>query len=192
MTIRIMRAVLVFLTAAHRAHHFLARMGHSEMRILFVCLALAGGAFSQQASITSIVGRVTDPSGAALPGASVTAVEDGTQQTYSGKTNEEGLYSFPFVRIGTYTITATAPGFGAMVRKGVLVQVNQVVRINLDLAVGQATEKVTVSGEAAPIATDEASISEVLGEQTVSSLPLNGRDVLRAAALTPGVLTGFK
>src|SRR6267142_2629864 len=94
----------------------------AEMRILFVCLALAGGALAQQASITSIVGRVADPSGAALPGASVTAVEDGTQQTYSGKTNEEGSYSFPFVRVGTYTIMATAPGFAAMVRTGVLVK----------------------------------------------------------------------
>ena len=158
MTIRFMRAVLVFLTAAHRAPHFLARKSPTEMRILFMCLALAGGAFAQQASITSIVGRVADPSGAALPGASVTAVEDGTQQIYSGKTNEEGLYSFPFVRVGTYTITATAPGFATMVRKDVLVQVNQVVRINLDLAVGQASEKVTVSAAPAPIATDEASI----------------------------------
>src|SRR5256885_545354 len=132
------------------------------------------------------VGRVTDPSGAALPGASVTAVEDGTQQTYSGKTNEECLYSFPFVRVGTYTITATAPGFGTMMCKDVVVQVNQVVRINLDLAVGQASEKVTVSAAPAPIATDEASISEVLSQKAVGDLPLNGRDVLRAAALTPG------
>src|SRR6266852_1887774 len=157
MTTKFMRVVLVNLAAAYRTPYLLARVRHAGMRILFVCLALTGGAFAQQASITSIVGRVTDPSGAALPGASVTAVEDGTQQTYSGKTNEEGLYSFPFVRVGTYTITATAPGFATMVRKGVLVQVNQVVRINLDLAVGQASEKVTVSAAPPPIATDEAS-----------------------------------
>src|SRR5437879_3476795 len=119
MTTRFMRAALVLLAPAYGA---LVRTG---TRILFMCLALAGGALAQQASITSIVGRVADPSGAALPGASVTAVEDGTQQTYSGKTNEEGLYSFPFVRVGTYTITATAPGFATMVRKDVLVQVNQ-------------------------------------------------------------------
>ena len=79
-----------------------------------------------------------------------------------------------------------------MVRTGVLVQVNQVVRVNLDLAVGQTTEKVTVSAAPPPIATDDASISEVLSQETVANLPLNGRDVLRAAALTPGVLTGFK
>ncbi len=162
------------------------------MRTLFLLAILGVGGFAQQASITSLVGRVTDPSGAAVPGAVVTAVEDGTQQTYSGPTNVEGLYSFQFVRIGTYTITATAPGFGTMVRKGVPVQINQVVRTNLELAVGQASEKVTVSAGPAPIATDEASITEVLSQKTLAEIPLNGRDVLRAAALTPGVITGMK
>src|SRR4029077_12018748 len=147
MTIKFMRAVLSHLAAANRAAQLLARRRHAGMRILLVSLALTVGAFAQQASITSIVGRVADSSGAAVPGASVTAIEDGTQQTYSGKTNEEGSYSFPFVRVGTYTIMATAPGFATMVRTGVVVQVNQVIRINLNLVVGQATEKVTVSAE---------------------------------------------
>lgn len=162
------------------------------MRTLFAFGLLSVCVFAQQASITSLVGRVTDPSGATVPNASIKAVEDGTQQTYSGTTNEEGLYSFQFVRIGTYTITATAPGFGTLVRNGILVQSNQVVRTNLELSVGQATEKVTVSATSAPIATDEPSISEVLNQKTVSEIPLNGRDVLRAAALTPGVITGMK
>src|SRR4029453_11813823 len=71
-------------------------------------------------------------------------------------------------------------------------EVNQVVRSNLELPVGQLTEKVTVSGELTPIATEEPSISEVLNQRTIAELPLNGRDMLRAAALTPGVLTGMK
>jgi hypothetical protein len=122
----------------------------------------------------------------------VKAVEDGTGQTYSGVANVEGSYSFPFVRSGTYTITATSPGFVTLVRSGLLVQVNQVVRADLELAVGQLTEKVTVSGAAAPIATEEPSIAEVLDQKTIAEVPLNGRDVLRAAALTPGVITGMK
>ena len=125
-------------------------------------------------------------------GVSVKAVEDGTGQTYSGATNVEGSYSFPFVRSGTYTITATAPGFVTLVRSGILVQVNQVVRADIELAVGQLTEKVTVSGAPAPIATEEPSIAEVLDQKTMTEIPLNGRDVLRAAALTPGVITGMK
>ena len=123
------------------------------MRLLLVFMFLSARCFSQQASLTSIVGRVTDPSGAAIPRVAVKAVEDGTQQTYSGTTNVEGLYSFPFVRSGVYSITATAPGFVTVVRNGVVVQVNQVVRTDLELPVGQLTEKVTVSGELAPIAT---------------------------------------
>ncbi len=163
-----------------------------DVRIPFLCFALAGCAFAQQASITSLVGRVTDPNGAAIPNASVRAVEDGTQETYSGVTNGEGSYLFQFVRIGTYTITATAPGFGTLVNKDVLVQVNQVVRTNFELPIGQVTEKITVSATAAPIATEDASLSEVLGHQAVGDIPLNGRDVLREATLTPGVLPGFK
>jgi Carboxypeptidase regulatory-like domain len=92
---------------------------------------------AQQAALTSIVGRVTDPSGAAIPDVAVKAVEDGTQETYSGVTNTEGAYSFPFVRSGSYTITASAPGFVTFVRNRVLVEVNQVVRADIELPVGQ-------------------------------------------------------
>src|SRR5262249_59185957 len=84
------------------------------------------------------------------------------------------------------------PCFATRVRAAVRVKDNQVVRVNFDPAVGQTPERVTVTAAPAPIATDEASISEVLSQGTVANLPLNGRDVLRAAALTPGVLTGFK
>ena len=118
------------------------------MRILLVLEVLSVCCFAQQASLTSIVGRVTDPSGGAITGVSVKAVEDATRQTYSGATNAEGLYSFPFVRSGTYTITATSPGFVTVVHSGLLVQVNQVVRADLEMAVGQLTEKVTVSAAA--------------------------------------------
>lgn len=162
------------------------------MRIVLLYVVLAVCVFAQQASITSLVGTVTDPNGAAIPSASVQAVEDGTQQAYSATTNVEGFFAIQFVRIGTYTITATAPGFGTVVHKNVLVQVNQVVRTNFELPVGQVTEKITVVATAPPIATDEASLSEVISQKTVAEIPLNGRDVLREAALTPGVITGFK
>src|ERR1044071_4703152 len=104
-----------------------------DMRVLLVSVFLSASGFAQQASLTSIVGRVIDPSGAAIPHVSVKAVEDATQQTYSGVTNAEGLYSFPFVRSGVYTITANAPGFVTVVRSGVRVEVNQVVRTDLEL-----------------------------------------------------------
>jgi hypothetical protein len=162
------------------------------VRILFMCICFSVGAFAQQASTTSLVGRVTDANGAAIPNASVSAVSGATREIYSGTTNLEGSYSLHFVRIGTYAITATAPGFGTVVHQDVLVQVNQVVRVEFELPVGQVNEKVTVLAAPPPIATDDASVSEVLDERAVTEIPLNGRDVLREAALTPGVIPGFK
>ena len=163
------------------------RFNSRSTRILFLSLVLSVCAFAQQASITSLIGRVTDTHGAAIPGATVRAVEDGTHETYSGTTNEAGLYFFQFVKIGKYTITASANGFGSVTREGVVVEVNQLVRTNFEMKVGQVTEQVIVLGSAPPLATDEASLSEVLNTQAVANLPLNGRDVLRMAALTPGV-----
>src|SRR5579872_2585726 len=98
------------------------------MRSLILYVVLAVSAFAQQASITSITGNVTDSHGATIPNAMVKAVADSTQTTYSGTTNAAGVYVFPSVRIDTYTVTASAPGFDAVTRKGVLVEVNQVVR----------------------------------------------------------------
>ena len=94
------------------------------MRLLLLCLTLTVCAFAQQASTTSLIGRVMDSGGAVIPNATVKAVEEGTQETLTRTTNGAGLYYFELVRIGTYTITATANGFGAMTRSGVVVETN--------------------------------------------------------------------
>ena len=162
------------------------------MRFLLLSLTLTVCALAQQASTTSLIGRVMDSAGAAIPNATVKAVEERTQETLTRTTNGAGLYFFELVRIGTYTITATANGFGAMTRSGVVVETNQLVRTNFELKVGQVTERIVVLGTPPPIATDEASLSEVLNQRAVANLPLNGRDVLRMASLAPGVLPGMK
>src|SRR5260370_38958590 len=95
-----------------------ANLRSCYVRNLFLSLILSAGAFAQQASITSLIGRVTDTGGAAIPGATVKAIEDGTHETYSGTTNEGGLYFFQLVKIGTYTITATANGFATVMHSG--------------------------------------------------------------------------
>ena len=115
------------------------------MRLLLLCLTLTVCAFAQQASTTSLIGRVMDSGGAVIPNATVKAVEEGTQETLTRTTNGAGLYYFEMVRIGTYTITATANGFGAMTRSGVVVETNQLVRTNFELKVGQVTEQIVVS-----------------------------------------------
>src|SRR5260370_40221643 len=102
-----------------------ANLRSCYVRNLFLSLILSACALAQQAAITALIGRVTDSNGAAIPGATVKAVDDGTHETYSGTTNEAGLYFFQFVKIGTYSITATANGFATVTRGGVVVEVNQ-------------------------------------------------------------------
>ena len=93
----------------------------STVAALCLTLWLASDGFSQQASITSLVGTVTDANAALMGGANVTAANDGTRETYSGVTNGQGYYSFQFVRIGTYTITASYVGFSTIVKTNVVV-----------------------------------------------------------------------
>src|SRR5579872_835693 len=162
------------------------------MRLASIVLAISVAAFAQQASITSLVGTVTDSGGATVANATVKAVEEGTHETYSGSTNDTGYYQFQFVRIGRYSITAVAPGFNSVTHQGVPVEINQVVRIDFALSPGAVSEKITVSGTTPPIATDDASVAEVLNTRTISDVPLNGRDSLRLATLTPAVIPGMK
>jgi hypothetical protein len=167
-------------------------LGVETVLILVLFVTVSTSVLAQQATITSLIGRVTDTNGATIPGATIKAVEDGTHETYSGATNEGGLYFLLFVKVGTYTITASANGFATVMRSGVVVEVNQLVRANFELKIGQVNEQVIVLGSTPPIATDDASISEVLNTHAVASLPVNGRDVLRMASITPGVIPGMK
>lgn len=166
------------------------------MRITFafaIAFTLASAcAYAQLATTTSLVGTVADSGGAVMGGVAITAVNTGTREQYTTTTNNEGSYNFQFVKIGTYDITATHSGFESITKKGVLVETNQVVRTDFAMRVGQVSEKIEVTAEAPPIATDEASLSEVINTKKTVDLPLNGRDTLKLAITTPGVLPGLK
>ena len=147
---------------------------------------------AQLANTTALVGNVTDAAGAAIPNASVTAVNSATSDTYATTTNAEGLYRIEFVRIGAYAITVKHEGFSATTVSGVTVETNQTARTDFSLKIGQVTESLQVTAATPPIATDEASIREVLSKETIADLPLNGRDALQLAITTPGVIQGLK
>lgn len=144
-------------------------------------------AVAQLATTTSLVGTITDDSGAAIVGAQVTAVNEATTDTYTATTNARGSYTLPFVRIGTYTITVEMTGFDPTARSGVLVETNQTVRTDFTLQVSGVAQEVTVTGSQPLLATDDPSVSEVLTTRDISTLPLTGRDVLKLATTTPGV-----
>ncbi len=147
---------------------------------------------AQLANTTALVGTVTDSAGATVAGASVSAVNTATQDTYKTQTNGDGYYRIEFIRVGSYRITIEQPGFTSVTKTGITVDVNQTIRNDFTLNVGQVNQNIEVTASTPPLATDEASLKETISQRSVANLPLNGRDPLQLAVTTPGVLPGQK
>ena len=157
-----------------------------------VCLSLllTGPAWAQLAGQTALVGTVSDSSGAVIPGATVTAVNVDTKDTYETVTNAQGQYNIQSVRLGRYEIAIKLEGFQTFRATGIEVAGNQVVRTNAALTVGGVEQTVTVEAAAAVLATDRVAISQTIDQRAVVDLPLPGRNVWDLASTTPGVLGG--
>src|SRR5580698_995979 len=137
----------------------------------------------------SITGVVTDSTGAVVPDAQVTLVNTDqgiTLQTHSSGT---GGYTFSPVRIGHYTLTATAKGFETTTQTNLTVQVAQTLQVNVQLKPGSASETVQVTEAPPLLQTEEASTGQVIGRQQVNDLPLNGRNFTFLAQLGAGMQT---
>ena len=148
----------------------------------FTLFLLSISLHAQLVNTTSLVGTVVDASGATVVGVTVTAVNEETQETFHVETNNDGFYSFQFVKIGHYTITATHAGFETITTKGVQVDANSTVRTDFTLKVGQVSQQIEVTAANPPIATDNASVKEVVSEKSMTDLPLNGR--IRSSSLS--------
>jgi Carboxypeptidase regulatory-like domain/TonB dependent receptor len=148
--------------------------------------------FGQIASTTSLVGTITDSHGASVAGAKVTAVNRGTRDTYNATTNGQGYYSVEFIRVGVYDLTVEQPGFQKITKAGIVVEINQAVRSDIELTVGALSQSVTIEAVASSIKTDDATVSEIISTRHVADLPLNGRDPLKLAAVTAGTISGLK
>lgn len=151
-----------------------------------------GVAYAQLATTTALVGTVTDTSGQTVPGTKITAVNQGTGDTYNATTNDQGYYNIQFVHVGTYNLSVEKSGFQKVEKTGVIVENNQTVRNDIILAVGSLSQSVTIAAEAPVLKTDDASISENITTREVNELPLNGRDAMRLALTTPTVIQGLK
>ncbi|MGI4757347.1 MAG: TonB-dependent receptor [Janthinobacterium lividum] len=149
-------------------------------------------ASGQVANNTSLVGTVTDASGAVLAGAQVTGINRDTKVEYPGKTNGEGFYSIPFVIPGNYDIVVESPGFKKVTSTGVVVTLNLAVRTDVALAVGSSGEAVTVSASTPALSTDDAVIGETISQKQVENLPMNSRRVLELAATASNIIVGPK
>jgi len=149
------------------------------------CVAfLAVDALAQTASI---VGTVKDPSGAVLPGVSITIKNTGTGLTRELITNETGDYTVPLLPIGTYEIGAGLPGFKTATKSGITLKIDDRIRVDFKLEVGDITEKIVVTETAPLVQSENASIGNVIDNVKIVELPLDGREFYQLARLNPGV-----
>ncbi len=159
--------------------------------VVFVLAVLLIQPAGAQVFYGSIVGAVTDPSGAAVPNASVNITNTNTGQARDAKTDSGGRYSLPDVQAGNYSVKVTAPGFRPIERTGVAVTINTVTRVDAALEVGQVNEQVTVEASAVALQTDKADVHTEISEQAIQSLPLsNYRNYQSLIDLVPGATPG--
>jgi hypothetical protein len=160
----------------------------SPVALLVILLAppLAPNAVSQVTSAT-IVGDVTDSSGAALPGATVTARNVDTGFTRTVPSNEVGAFRLEFLPIGNYVVEATLDGFKTASHGGIVLNVNDSIRVDVTLEVGGVSETVTVAAVTPMVNTVTADISKTIDDVAIQTLPLVDRNVYTLLDLTPGV-----
>ena len=143
---------------------------------------------SAQTNTAEISGAVRDQQGAALPGVTVTAVHAGTGARVERVTDEQGRYRLPSLPVGTYSVTARLPGFRQSIQRGLTVGLGQQLQLDLVLQVGGVAEAVTVTADAPLLQTANAEISDIVGNQQVVQIPLNGRNFLSLAQLSDAVV----
>jgi hypothetical protein len=158
----------------------------SLFRGLMICLFLVALAFPVLAQDGTIVGTITDPSGAAVPNVNVTVTSTETGQVRRLKTNDSGEYVVPELHIGHYSVRAEAPGFKASEQHDITLNVGDRDRIDFKLEVGSTSESVEVNAAAVAVQTDTGEVSDVITGQQISQLATNGRSIYALATLIAG------
>jgi hypothetical protein len=159
----------------------------NTIRILGLLMSALAVALAQT-STSELSGTVRDNTGAVVPGASVTLTNEQTGVTYKQRTTDSGLYSFPALPVGSYTVTVEMQGFKtARLSKNTLV-VNTPLTVDAVLQVGEMIDVISVEAKAELLQTSNATVGNVVTSEAVSGLPLNGRNPLTLLVLEPGVV----
>src|SRR5436305_3373286 len=162
----------------------------SCIRSLFLLVLLMGSGrliVTAQVLSGSLVGNVTDASGSAVAGASVRVVQGQTNDTREVTTNDSGGYTLPTVPAGTYEVSISKAGFQTFTTRNIEVRLNTVVRVDASLQVGQVSEQVQVTAQAAALQTDKADVHSEFTTQQMVNLPQPTRTYQGIVALMPGV-----
>ncbi len=157
--------------------------------LMLICLA----AFSAQAQTGQVTGTITDPSGAIVIGAVITATNVDTSVANSSPSNSSGIYTISSLLPGRYRVIVKSPGFKQMQRDSIALAIDQIARIDFSLPVGSASETVSVNATAAVLDPETSTLATVVENREVLELPLNGRNPIDLVALSPGIriLGGF-
>lgn len=157
----------------------------------WILLLLAAAPFAMAQPTATIVGRVTDPTGAVLSGAKVSARNVATGFERSTETTQTGDYELPLLPItGGYRVTVTRDGFQTQELTGIVLQVDQRARFDVALKVGSVSERITIEESTPIVNTESGSIGQVIGNKKIVDLPLNGRNYTQLASLLPNAITG--
>ncbi len=160
-----------------------------RVRMVLAFVVLAAASLMAQTFRGTILGTVTDPSGAVVTGAKVTAKNVNTGLERTTQTSADGSYSIPELPIGTYTVTVSQSGFQTAATSGVVVDVATERRVDAMLKAGQVATTVEVSGEMLPqTETTSAELGGVLTTQTIENLPVNGRDYTKLHRIRSAIL----
>jgi hypothetical protein len=143
---------------------------------LLLAIACSSKIHPQASSIATVTGRVLDPSGAVVVGAQVKMTDVNTGAVHVAVVGDDGSYTFPSLEIGPYILDVTGTGFETYERRGLNLQVNDALQINVSLKVGAVADKVEVQADATMVQTQQNMVSQVMDQQRIVELPLNGRD----------------
>lgn len=154
--------------------------------LLALLLSIPLGLHAQQYS-GSIVGTVTDTTGAAIPGATVTVINTGTGTKLSQTSGGQGEFTFAQLPVGTYEVHVTQGNFKEFVETGVVVHTSTPTEVSAVMTIGAVTQKVTVAADAVQVQTTSATVGEVVTGTQIRELPLNGENFVGLTQLSPGV-----
>lgn len=152
--------------------------------LVFACFGTAYG----QGATGTILGTVTDSTGAIMPGTTVNVTNLSTGVEKSVQTTSTGDYTVPFLQPGTYTVSVEAPGFQKEVVSDITLVVAQQARVNLSLQPGVVSQTVEVQGSAVTLDTDSAAMSQLVSDKQVADLPLNGRNFMQLLFIGQGAV----
>ena len=159
--------------------------------LLALCSMLLPNALAAQVITSSLVGNAVDASGASVPATVVVLTHTSTGATRSGTTDDTGAYVFPQLVPGMYKLVATHAGFKRYEVSEINLPVNQTVRVDIRLLIGDVSEQVNVVGQALQIESETSSLGQVIAQQSIVELPLNGRNFMQLANISAGVVPAY-